>query len=726
VKNEEQARPSAHLRRWGRPSSVLALGLAIGAIALMFLCPGTSPAHGAPGATASVGVLVPLSTAATSPAPELTTTGAPATASTSLVLSVAADPSSICVLQLTNCPAGVGLSRVTLTAQAPATSFETWPAVQVAFVIETTVYDGVFDPTAGDPGQDMCAQASGYTGPACEESNGVPFFVSNAQSIANAIQAANPHSLVQFALVDYFATYDAYDDGDGAEYHVDIPRFIPAGQFGDQVQATFGSDVLESGYRYSDSDFSDNMLHSSSITALYGAIIGSGLNWSANTHHVVVWIGSTAPRAPGYSQNYCVSPSDHSSGPCYSPTCEPSYAFGNSVSPQCEGWVNSQNGNSSDSIAALARTAPECTESIGQVCTIDTVDLWDTATDPSSPGWPAAYATPALQGGPNGAMVDQNTARVLLAGCDLAAATGGTWDGPSFFSCPNGQSGTLQPSFLGPYANPNLDNPSLLAALRGVGFGPVTNTLVATGTSHPIFSFVPFGNIEVLPGTSAQFRTGCLLGDGSTSTHCPVTPTVTTVTVGPGVTVKVYNWNWSTEPSQNLMYAGDTWIASFWVMADGPPYGQVPVDACTTTYCSLGGSHALGGYLTSATYVPASAASPVTQSFPLAMIDVEAPPTAVPPPSLPPPAPTPPPPPVPLPTPLSLLSPVGVGAQVGIASLSLQAAAAGFISAGFTAISVRNRPMSLAVAALSQKTGPVRSRFEESTLAESQSVGRFE
>jgi hypothetical protein len=317
-------------------------------------------------------------------------------------------------------------------------------------------------------------------------------------------------------------------------------------------------------------------------------------------------------------------------------------------------------------------------------------------------------------------------ARVLLAGCDLAAATGGSWAGPSFFTCPDGQTGSLQPSFLGPYGNPNLQNPSLLAALRGVSFGPVTNTLVAAGTSHPLFEFVPFGAIEVLPGAQAQFRTACLLADGRTSPHCPVQPTESTVTTGPGSSTTVYAWNWSTVPGQNSMYAGDTWIASFWVMAAGPPYGTVPVDACTTAYCAIGGSHALNGFYTSATYFPATNSTVLVQSFPLGTLSVEAPPTATPAPSLPPPSAPAPPPGIPTPSPLTIAAPIGVGAQVGVASLSLQAAAAGFIAAGFTAISVRNRPMSIAVAALAQKSGPFRSRFEEGPQKESTGIGRFE
>jgi hypothetical protein len=703
-----------------RGTRLLALAVILGGITFIMLIPG--PAVDTSAHSNGVPAL------AVSPS----TTGVGSTTVPTLDLSVSSNPTSICALELTSCPAGVGVSRVTLSAQAPQGGFETWPAVQIAFVIETTSYDGVYDPTAEDPGYDQCAILDDPAGPECEESNGVPFFVSNSQQIANAIQAANPHTTVSFALVDYFATLDVQDDGDGQEYHVDIPQFVPASQFGQDTAASFGSTVLESGYRYSDSDLSDSFLHSSSITALYGAIIGSGLDWSNDTHHVIVWMGSTAPRAPAYVQDYCVSPSDHyppggSSGlPCFSASCEPSFTFGTYSSPQCEGWTTSQNGNASDSIAGLAATSPTCTDSIGGVCTVDTIDLWDTPTDPESPGWPAGDATAALQGGPGGAMVEQNSARILLAGCDLAAATGGTWDGPSFFSCPNGQGGTLQPEFLGPFGSPNLQNPSLFAAFRQVGFGPVTSDLVATATSHPLFSFVPYGAIEVLPGTQAQFRTACELPSGLLAKNCPVQPLEKNVPLGPGENVTIYSWNWSTIPSQNLMFAGDTWTASFWVMANGPPYGSVPIDACTTAYCSIGGSHALDGYYTEATYLPVTNVSVLVQSFPLATIGVEAPPSLALPPTLPPPALAPPPPPIPVAPPTPVGVGIGVGAQVGVASVSLQAAAAGFLAAGFTTVSMRNKPMSIAVAALATKGKPVRSKFEDTVGKDSSAIGRFE
>ena len=381
-----------------------------------------------------------------------------------LALGVTATPGTICAYGLNTCAAGNGIGRVTLTADAGSGGIIAWPNVQVAFVMETTLFDGVYDPTAYDPGKDPCASVTLGTGVPCEESNGVNFFQVHAQQVANAIAAANPHSHVSFALVDYFATCD-WDDCDGSEYHVDIQNFVPAAYFGTEVQSTFVAQVLGGGFYYGDSDFADNFLASSVITAMYGTIIGSGLSWSPDTHHVIVWMGSTAPRDPNYLENYCVSPSTlyfgQTGSACYGGTCEPSYSFGaNGVSPNCEGWIRSQDGNQTHSIAALAHTAPSCTESIGGVCTVDTIDYVAGPTDPYSKDWP----TGRQGGGPGGTIVQQNVNHVLLAGCDMAAATGGTWNGPSYFTCPNGVTGSLTYVNHGPYDKPNTDNPSLLAA----------------------------------------------------------------------------------------------------------------------------------------------------------------------------------------------------------------------------------------------------------------------
>lgn len=366
------------------------------------------------------------------------------------------------------CP--LGFDRARAVPVHPGTGSVATPMVQVAFVIETTLYDGVYDPSASDLGGDFCAQTAGAA--ACEESNGVPFFVANAKQIAGVIQQANPKANVSFALVDYFATLDAHDDGDGAQYHVDIAQFINSNvTFGAKVASTFQATVLGGGYIYPDNEFSDNILHSSVISALYGTIAETGLNWSSAAHHVVVWMGSTAPRDPHYLENYSVSASDTNSG--VSSSCEPSYNFSGSQSPACEGWVLSQDGNATDSIAQLAKTSSRCTSSLASVCTVDMIDLNATPTDPSSIGWPCNGITQHWGGCRNGTTVVTNTQHVLNAGCDLAAATGGSWDGPSYYTCSNGVHGDLAGVFVKNPYSPVLTNPSLLGAFRNVSLGPI-------------------------------------------------------------------------------------------------------------------------------------------------------------------------------------------------------------------------------------------------------------
>ena len=643
-----------------------------------------------------------------------------------LSLGITAQPRAICAFGGTGCPAGVGMSRVTMTAQASPNGIETWPAVQVAFVIETTGYDGVYDPSAGDPGQDVCAQSSGVL---CEESNGVPFYVAHAQQIAAAIQAANPHSQVSFAMVDYFATITDFDDGDGSEYHVDIPQFVPASEFGSAVQGTFQATVLSGGYIYGDSDLSDNILDSSSITALFGTILGSGLDWSPNTHHVIVWMGSTVPRDPNYQVNYAVSASDYASfcgGNCLSASCEPAYTFGTISSPNCEGWVRSQDGNVTHSIAALARTSPTCTDSIGGVCTVDTIDLYNGVTDPWSKQWPAADKNSG--GGPGGIIPQEDSAKILLAGCDLAAATGGTWDGPNFFTCPSGQQGSLAYMQFGTNTNPNTNNPSLLEAFRNIGFGPVQTTLVANGTKQPIFQFVPWGNVRMAPGNDSQISTVCTLQNGlywrggaGPNERCPSQPDILKAANG----VDYYGWNWSNNATENAMYVGDSWQVSFNIVVNGPPYATVPVDDCITFACKVAGSLEIDGIYTAATYVPVTNHTVVEQSFPLAQLTVEASPV-VPPGSAPPPPAPPAPPPFAIPAPAALPAVVGIGlpAQVGVANAALQATAAGLLAAGFIRVSQRNRPISMAVAALSGKS--YHSKFEGARHTQDAGIGRFE
>ncbi len=643
------------------------------------------------------------------------TTSLPAVSSPwvpTLQLAIGSTPGSICTQQETGCPANTGYARVTMTASASGTGVISWPKVQVAFVLETTLYDGVYGPD--DVGNTPCG------GNPCEESNAVPFFIANAQAIANSIQNANPHTQVTFALVDYFDACGPWDDCDGSAYHVDIRNFIPASQFGSEVKTNFQGGVLGGGWYMGDNDFIDNFQFSSSITALYGAITGSGLDWSPDTHHVIVHIGSTAPRDPHYPENMCVGPHWEAYYSCVGPTCEPSYTFANGVSPPCEGWVQSQNGNPNDSIAALARNAPMCTDSVGKVCTIDEIDVYDGMTDPMSPDWPLPGTGAPAGSGPGSPMVEQNVQNILQAGCDMAVATGGTWDGPDWYSCPNGVAGTLTFVGDGNISNPNTQNPSLFSAITNVGFGPVENLEVARGTNQPLFEFVPYGNIELAPAGELNVTTTCYVPN-STADSCQTRPTVFHQF---GMTY--LGWNWSTNKTQNVMYLGDEWESSFNVVSIGPPYTLVPIDACLGAGCLAAGSGSVWGLSTQATYRSPYLGQNITSDFPVTTIMVMpvegvglgtgAPPTAQPPP-LPPPSPSP----TPLPNPQLQLAPVTNA--LSVTTIATQATAVGAVVAGVLRVRMRARPMAVAVLA---KTGHVRSRFDTDTLSSKDSVGSWE
>jgi len=643
-----------------------------------------------------------------------------------LLLGTAASPATICALNTSSCSAGTGQTRVTLTATAATNPKPYWPNVQIAFVVETTAYDGDADHYNAYLGTDPCAIATNDQGPLCEESNGVPFFIQNAGAIANAIQAANPHSNVSFAMVDFFGTDYDWNDGpfDSWKYHVDIPSFVPAYDFGSEVHSTFQAEQMDEASGWGCiCGLDDNFLHSSSITALYGAIIGSGLDWSEATHHVLVLMGSTTPRDPSYPENYWVSGYDQccTSPGEYSGTCEPAYVFATGTSPNCEGWVRSQDGNPDDSIAALTKTSPTCTDSIGAECTVDVVDYWDTPTDPYSQGWPTGNnvvhpgGLPAGSDGPGGYFVIADSANILRAGCDLAAATGGSWSGPAYWTCPNGGAGTLQYVQHGPMSSPDTDNPTLFAALRQISFGPVYASLVVNGTGHAIFTYVPPPNFRV--AASPQYAAACSTPDGFFST-CQTVPTVYRDNG-----VVFLGWNWSTNKSRNQIYVGDSWSASFNVVNTGPAYAIDPVIACITANCLAGGSGPVGGLYSAVTYAPPNSTSVIVQSFPLAVVKVLGPTTFGPPPIVPPPAP-PTPPGIPITiapaTPVLIATPTTV-AQ-GVANISLQATAAGFLGAGFMRVGLKNRPIAMKVAA---KAGPQSSKFDAEKNRRDSGVGRF-
>jgi hypothetical protein len=634
-----------------------------------------------------------------------------------LSLGISVTPGIICVTNNIACPGNQQTARVTMEATAPTSVTITYPAVQVIFLLETTAYDGTYDGSLGVPGREYCADSSLHQ--PCEESNGVPFFVAHAGDIASTISSANPRSSVTFGLVDFFSTGDAYDKfsvdtAQGLEsvaYHVDVGAPVSASNFESAVTGTFQQQVLGGGWVYPGLNFGNNILHSDSITALYGALMGEGIAWVPNAHHVIILIGSTAPRDPSFIQNYCVSPSAAWRFACFgnqgdfSSPCEPSYNFGDLSSPNCLGWTQSQNGDPNATIAGLAHWAPNCLNSLGGRCTIDTISLWTTPTDPYSPGWPGA-----LDAGPGGPLVVPNTIKALTAACDMARATGGSWDGPSFFACAGGGIGDLQFVPHGPDLTPNLGNPSLLSAFHGVSFGPLLSDVIARGGNESMFRFVPFANVR--PAPDLQMQTTCGTPNGVRN-DCPGASFLN------GSNYESLNWNWSNTPAGNVLHGGDTWTASFNVIALGPPYRTVPVDACTTAPCAAGGSGPVGGTFTATRYFGPAGGDLVQQSFPIALIRIIYGPEA----SVP--SGTPPPPagilPAPVPPGLPLApapAPLPVS-PTSIASLSVQALGAGFLGAGFTRVAMKNRPVAVGQVNLSGNALGKRRR------PPSRPVGRF-
>lgn len=643
-------------------------------------------------------------------------------ASPTLLLNIGATPSAICADNTTSCSVGISQSRVVMQVEATA-PIETWPAVQIAFVIETDAFDGVYDPTVyklPPGGLDPCIKASS-SGPPCEESNGVPFFETYASSIVDQIAADNPNSNVSFAMLDYQGTCDTWDDPCYAHalLHIDVPNFATADQFGPEMTNSFRDGLLQGGYVLPYEDLSSPFLHISMITAMYAALNGGYFDWAPNTHHVVVLMDSAAPRDPSYPENLCVSSMaevelDYQSwAGCIAPTCEPAYDFPSGYSPTCEGWIHSQDGNPQDSIAALAHNGPDCADSVGHECTVDVINLFDTPTDPQSQGWPAGKNQ-----GPGTPNVEKDTTNILLAGCDMAAATGGSWSGPIFFSCPTGSAGDLQYVSHGPVLTPNTWNPTLMKAFESISFGPIFNPIVAVGTHQPMFTFVPFGRIAV--AWDPDWETACQTPAGF-SPNCQVAPSIVK-----SAGQLTYGWNWSTNATLNYMDSGDIWTLSFNVVSTGPPYQTVPVDACTTVSCVSGGSGSLFGAATVAIYSVPNESGVVDQSFPLTSVLVSLAPNAI--------SPTPPSPLPPVAPPVVAVpvnSPVGnpVLAIVGLTSpltvFSAQPLAAGMLGAVVTRVMMRNKEIAMAMAV--KQSGQKGSKFDRSPMKDNlPGIGKME
>lgn len=514
-------------------------------------------------------------------------------------IAVTPTPATVCPTSWPTCPSGSDTSRVSAQLTLPSGPLapgDNESQVQVLFLLETTPYDGAYDGSAYDPGRDACANGGGHL---CEESNLDHTFAAYSGTIASAVAAAHPGIPIAFGLVDYFATISDFDDGDGYSFHVDVGNFTSASNLPAEVNATLtggSAPVLSKpSMTMPDSDLSDSFLTSSEITALYGALYGAGVNWSTSAHHVLELLGSTAPRDPNYSENYCASSSDYAGfSPCLGSTCEPSFNYGAVTSPACVGWVVAQS-PTAGSIAGDAVNATACTASLGARCTIDALDVWDTPTDPASKGWPSTS---------NATTVRNDSLNILRAGCDLAVATGGSWNGPSFYTC-NGTAGSLS------YANYTTGSADL-GIIRAIGNLSLGASFGAVGAyvSAPTFRLVLAPGVAL--ASAPEFAVDCAAGSGASNTSCAQVPSVANLS---GTTVLA--WNWSTLGSADLLMAGDAWTVSLTLAPMSSASGTMPLFRCELPSCSSAGAGPIAGAASSVTGFYSVNATPWSVAVPL-------------------------------------------------------------------------------------------------------------
>jgi PKD repeat protein len=516
-------------------------------------------------------------------------------------LSVTVAPTRVCDYATITCPAHAGVARVTLqaTAQVNGSGME-FPKVEVVFVLESTAYDGGADPGTSD----LHACTGSSTTSLCNESDAVPNFLRYARTIVSGIQSAHPTTNVSFAMLDGFSTHDVFDDGDGSVVWGDVTHFT-------SDPATFATGVntsIAAGYPWTpsltvgESDLTDNFLHGAGITQIYGALAGRMVNWTNASHRVVVWIGSTAPRDPSYPENYSGTYSVNAGfncvggRPCLAPTCEPTYNFTPGSAPRCESWVQSQDGQPSDSIASLATSGVDCRQTPGLQCTIDIVNPRTVPTDPSLTGWRV----------PNGTVAQTDASNILRAGCDLSAATGGSWDGPRGYRCSDGRSGTLPVHSVGTVG---VDT-SLIGALKNISLGHPADAGFSPPANGSQFQFVPGPSVGFAPSLNAT--TNCRLG-GLVPYPCPA-PRMATTAAGP-----VLVWNFSLSGGSTL-HTGDVWNASFDLEVTGLVNGNVTLDRCGVSACLASGSGPVMGLLTAVRYIDPLTGNWTQESFDAAAV----------------------------------------------------------------------------------------------------------
>jgi galactose oxidase-like protein len=212
--------------------------------------------------------------------------------------------------------------------------------------------------------------------------------------------------------------------------------------------------------------------------------------------------------------------------------------------------------------------------------------------------------------------------------------------------------------------------------------------------TDPIISVLPWGEIELNRSSPPVVRCASTLYD---PVDCDTNSTELRVGNATGFRV-----NWSSDSFLDSLYVGQAWSVQFTINVAGPPYGSVPVYACTTGICFTGGSGAIDGSFSCVSVQPLAPGSHENDSLPYANITVDpprippggssSPITNVPP---PPPPPTALPSPIALPSPVLVPTPVLVALAVGVPTISISAAAAGVLSAGVARVVLQRRAVAV-------------------------------
>lgn len=213
----------------------------------------------------------------------------------------------------------------------------------------------------------------------------------------------------------------------------------------------------------------------------------------------------------------------------------------------------------------------------------------------------------------------------------------------------------------------------------------------------PSLTYIPRGSIALAPAPDATETCSAV-------TYVDSPPCTTNATPGTIAGQATLTWAWGTNASQPALGIGDVWSVSFLVVATGPPFTTVPVDACVTAGCLAAGSGSVGGRSSDLQFTPFGNRTFDNDSVPLVTLQVVVEATPTPPPSSAPPA-GPPGVGAPLPAPVSptpvatpvMVPPTALTATTPTASISLLSVAAGILSAGVTGTLIRARPTRMKV-----------------------------